>query len=173
MAEAEWGFAPQLRDDVERIARERGYRLRRLVFDDPEHLSPLVAELYRTRWRARGLPAGRLLVESFVLMAPWFALRSGSVPFWLTFNTEPSAAWLERYLDRAEPYDEIAMMLFAHGAQSIGLAPIERWRRLLARARRHGYSSASTRPTTPAISRPSPATTRPCPRCRRRSSRGP
>jgi hypothetical protein len=137
--EAEWGFAPQLRADVERFARERGYRRRRLVFDDPEHLSPLIAELYRARWRARGLPAGRLLVESFVLMAPRFALRSGSVPFWLTFNTEPSAAWLERYLDRAESYDEIAMMLFAHGAQSIGLAPIERWRRLLARARGHGY----------------------------------
>jgi hypothetical protein len=136
--EAEWGFAPPLRADVERIARERGYRIRRLVFDDPEHLSPLVAELYRARWRARGLPASRLLVESFVLMAPRWALRSGSVPFWLTFNTEPSAVCLERHLERAEPYDEILMMLFAHGAESIGLAPIERWRSLLGRARGRG-----------------------------------
>ena len=136
--EAEWGFAPPLRADIERLADRRGYLVRRLVFEDPEHLSPLVAELYRARLRARGLPAGRLLVESFVLMAPRWALRSGSVPFWLTFNTEPSAACLERYLDRPEPYDEILMMLFAHGAQSIGLAPIERWRSLLARARRRG-----------------------------------
>ena len=136
--EAEWGFAAPLRADVERIARERGWRVRRLVFDDAEHLSPLIAELYRARWRARGLPATRLLVESFVLMAPRWALRSGSVPFWLTFTTEPSAACLERYLEQALPYDEILMMLFAHGAESVGLAPIERWRSLLARARRHG-----------------------------------
>ncbi len=136
--EAEWGFAAPLRTDVERIARERGYRIGRLTFDDPEHLSPLVAELYRARLRARGLPAGRLLVESFVLMAPLWALRAGAVPFWLTFNTEPSAACLERYLNHAEPYDEILMMLFAHGTQSIGLAAIDRWRSLLARARRRG-----------------------------------
>jgi len=102
--EAEWGFAAPLRADVLRFAGERGYRIRRLIFDDPEHLSPLVAELYRSRLRARGLPAERLLVESFALMAPRWALRSGSVPFWLTFNTEPSAACLERYLDQAEPY---------------------------------------------------------------------
>ena len=136
--EAEWGFEPTLRADIERIARERGWRIRRLIFDDPEHLSPMVAELYRARLRAQGRPAARLLVESFVLMAPLWALRSGSVPFWLTFNTEPSAAWLERYLSEAEPYDDILMMLFAHGADSIGLAPIARWRSLLARARRRG-----------------------------------
>ena len=136
--EAEWGFAAPLRADVERVARQSGWPIRRLIFDDPEHLSPLVAELYRSRLRAHGRPAERLLVESFALMAPLWALRSGSVPFWLTFNTEPSAACLERYLDQADPYDEIAMMLFAHGTDSIGLASIERWRALLARARRRG-----------------------------------
>ena len=41
-------------------------------------------------------------------------------------------------MDRAAAYDEILMMLFAQGAESIGLAPIERWRSLLARARRQG-----------------------------------
>jgi hypothetical protein len=136
--EAEWGFEAPLRADVLRFAGERGYQIRRLIFDDPEHLSPPVAELYRSRLRARGLPAERLLVESFALMAPRWALRSGSVPFWLTFNTEPSAACLERYLDQAEPYDEILMMLFAHGTDSIGLASIERWRSLINRARGRG-----------------------------------
>src|SRR3546814_18527193 len=34
--EAEWGFEPALRQDVERFARERGYRIVRLVFDKPE-----------------------------------------------------------------------------------------------------------------------------------------
>ena len=36
-----------------RFARERGYRVRRIVFDEPEALSPLVADLYRWWYRAR------------------------------------------------------------------------------------------------------------------------
>jgi len=71
-------------------------------------------------------------------MDPWWTLRLGAVPFWMKFDTEVSAAALERYLDACEPYDEIRLMLFAHGVDSIGLAPIERWRGLLARARAHG-----------------------------------
>ena len=50
-----------------RFARERGYRVRRIVFDEPEALSPLVADLYRWWYRERGLPSDRLLVESFIL----------------------------------------------------------------------------------------------------------
>jgi hypothetical protein len=66
-----------------------------------------VADLYR-RWYARsGVPARRLLVESFVLLDPWLVARTRSVPFWATFPVERSARALERYLDRAEPYDEI------------------------------------------------------------------
>ncbi len=136
--EAEWGFAPELRDDVLHFARDRGYRVRRVIFDQPEALSPLVADFYRGWYRERGLPADRLLVESFILMEPYWALRTGSVPYWAVFNTEPSAAALERYLETAEPYDEIRMMLFAHGADSVGVAPIARWRSLLDRARTHG-----------------------------------
>jgi len=87
---------------------------------------------------ARGLPTNRLLVDSFILMDPWWTLRLGAVPFWMKFNTEGSAAALARYLDDAEPYDEIHLMLFAHGVKSIGLTPIGRWRTLLARARQRG-----------------------------------
>jgi hypothetical protein len=109
-----------------------------MCFDDPEAPSPLIAELYRWWYRARGLPANRLLVDSFILMDPWWTLRLGAVPFWMKFNTDASAAALERYLEDAEPYDEIHLMLFAHGVNSIGLTPIERWRTLLARARQRG-----------------------------------
>ena len=56
----------------------------------------------------------------------------------MKFNTEVSARALERYLGQTEPYDEIDLMLFAHGVRSIGLAPIERWRTILARARQRG-----------------------------------
>src|SRR5205814_241746 len=61
---------------------------------------------------------------------PW-TLRTGSIPFWMLFNTEPSARALAAYLDRAGRFDEIALMLFSHGVESVGLAGIERWRALL------------------------------------------
>jgi hypothetical protein len=136
--EAEWGFEPILRGDIERFARERGYRIRRIIFEEPEDLSPLVADLYRQWHKERGLPADRLLVESFILMEPWWTLRTGSVPFWMVFNMEPDAEVLERYLEDTRPYDHIHLMLFSHGVDSIGLAPIGRWRSVLGRALKHG-----------------------------------
>jgi hypothetical protein len=84
------------------------------------------------------LRGSRLLGESFIQIEPWWALRTGSVPFWMVFNVEPSASRLERYLDRVEPYDDIRLMLFSHGVESVGLASIARWRSLLARARNEG-----------------------------------
>lgn len=134
--EAEWGFEPALREDVERFARRRGFRVRRIAFDQPEDLSPLVADLYRWWYRSRGMPANRLVAESFIVMEPWWVVRTGSVPFWMVFNKEPSASGLEAYLDRTEPYDHIHMMLFSHGVESVGLVPIERWRSVIGRARR-------------------------------------
>ena len=60
------------------------------------------------------------------------------MPFWAKFNVERSAEGLERYLDAAEPYDEIDLMLFSHGVVSLGLASIERWRSVLACAGSRG-----------------------------------
>ncbi len=136
--EAEWGFEPALRQDVERLAQRRGYRLRRLVFANPERLSLPVAELYRRWYRQRGLPANRLLVESFIVMEPYWVLRTGSTPFWMSFNTGPSADWLEQYLDKVELFNEVYMMLFSHGVDSVGVVPIERWRSILRRGRKSG-----------------------------------
>jgi hypothetical protein len=136
--EAEWGFDPALGDHVEWFAADRGYRVRRIVFQQPKDLSPLVADLYRDWYRRRGLPSGRLLVESFMLLEPWLALATGSVPFWLVFNTEPSLATIHRYLDSTDRFDEIRMSLFSHGVESVGLATIDRWRSVLRRAGKLG-----------------------------------
>jgi pimeloyl-ACP methyl ester carboxylesterase len=135
--EAEWGFDAALWDDLAALADERGWRLRRVAFDEPEALSPLVADLYRWWYRRRGRPAQRLLVESFVLLDPHLTLATGSVPYWSDFPVEPSAEALERYLDGAEPFDEILLTLFSHGTDGVGVAPVERWRALMGRARRH------------------------------------
>jgi hypothetical protein len=68
--EAEWGFEPQLRFDVERFAQKHGYRVCRLVFPAPEDLSPLVADLYRWWYAERHYHPSHLLAECFVLFDP-------------------------------------------------------------------------------------------------------
>ena len=56
----------------------------------------------------------------------------------MVFNKQPSATALEGYLDAKDPFDDIYIMLFSHGVESIGLTPIDTWRRILARARKRG-----------------------------------
>ena len=128
--EAEWGFDAALQDDLAALAAARGWRLRRVAFDAPAALSPLIADLYRWWYRRRGRPAQRLLVESFVLLDPHLALATGSVPYWSDFPVQRSADALERYLDDAEPFDEILLTLFPPGTDDVAVAPAQRWRDL-------------------------------------------
>jgi hypothetical protein len=136
--EAEWGFAPALLDDIERFADEHGYRVQRISFTEPEDPSPMVADLYRWWYAQRRIPANRLVITSFVVNMPYWTLRTGSVPFWMKFNMEPSAEAIERYLDASDPYDEIYLSLFQHGVEAVGLPPKERWQAILDRARVKG-----------------------------------
>ncbi len=148
-AEAEWGFEPELFDDLATLARDEGWRLARLRFDHPEDLSPVVSDLYRSWYAARGLPGDRLLAECFLLLEPWWTLRSGSVPYWMVFNTDPSRDRLGSYLDRSDPYDEIRLLLFSHGVESVGLATIQSWEQLLTRARKIGVLTGVDRDAYP------------------------
>jgi hypothetical protein len=136
-SEAEWGFDAALREDVIDWARARGRRLVRLVFREPEDLSPLVADLYRWWYRRRGRPADRLVVDSFFLLDPWWTLRTGAAPYWAVFNTESSAQCLAEYLERTEPYEEIYAMLLSNMVDTIGgVAPAELRRIIGQHARR-------------------------------------
>jgi hypothetical protein len=132
--EAEWGFDPALLTDVQRLAAKHGWRVRTIRYDAPEDLSPLVADLYAQWNKRRGIRERRLLAESFIVMEPYWTVRTGAIPFWMVFNMEPSARALERYLGASERFDELGIMLFSHGVESVGLAPIERWQSLAARA---------------------------------------
>lgn len=136
--EAEWGFEPGLRDDITAFARRNGFRVARLTFEEPEDLSPPVADLYRGWYEQRGLPAGRLLVDSFMLLDPWWTLRTGAVPYWSVFPVEPSVDNLQRYLDTVVPYDHLHLGLFCHGVESVGTATAEQWRAVLRRAKMSG-----------------------------------
>jgi hypothetical protein len=138
--EAEWGFVPELREAVESLAHRKGYRIRRLSFQHPQDFSPFVADLYRWWYGQQGVPGQRLLGESFALLDPWWPLHTGSVPYWAFFAVEPAAAQLEHYLRTTDPYDDIYLTLFSHGIESIGIAPVARWRSVLAHARqRSGF----------------------------------
>jgi hypothetical protein len=128
--EAEWGFAPALGKDVETYAFDNGYVLRRMVFTHPEQMSPLVADLHRWWNHRRGLSATRLLVDSFILMEPYWTLRTGSIPYWMVFNTEGSLANLRTYLTD-HSFEEIYLTLFSHGVDSIGLPSIADWRQAM------------------------------------------
>ena len=130
MPEAEWGFEPALRHDLESFAERHGFRVRRVVFDLPEQLSHLVADLYDWWNRQRGIHERRLLVESFILMEPFWTVRAGCVPFWMVFNKQPSAQALKEYLQTGHRFDAIDLTLFSHGVDSIGLVSIDEWRRI-------------------------------------------
>jgi hypothetical protein len=136
--EAEWGFEPALRDDIAAFARENGYEVRRLLHDDPEDVSPVVADLYRWWYAERGLTPNRLVVDSFLLLDPWWTLRTGCVPYWTTFPVQPSLDNLNRYLDGAHPFDFLHLALFCHGVESVGVVTADQWRTLLGRARISG-----------------------------------
>lgn len=136
--EAEWGFQPALLADITALAMAKGCKILRLRFKEPCEPSPAVADFYRIWLRDLGRPANRLLAESFILLDPHIVLRTGSVPFWMKFNMQPSLAVLQNYLNAAEPYDYIHLMLFAHGVDSPGLPSIEEWKVVLRRARKGG-----------------------------------
>ncbi|WP_199714442.1 hypothetical protein [Micromonospora radicis] len=136
--EAEWGFAPALGEDIERFARQHGYQVRRLAFDTPAKPSPMVADLYRWWYQRRRIPANRLFVESFIVLEPWWTLRTGTVPFWMTFNMDPSLRDVQNYLDDREPFDDIDLSLFQHGVEAVGAPSSDDWRAVIARARRRG-----------------------------------
>ncbi|ROO61061.1 hypothetical protein EDC02_2985 [Micromonospora sp. Llam0] len=137
--EAEWGFAPELAEDIDRFAAENGYQVRRIVFDRPSAPSPMVADLYQWWYRQRRIPARRLLIESFIVLDPWWTLRTGSVPYWMTFTMDPSLHDVERYLDEREPYADIHLALFQNGVpDAVGWPPPERWQAVLDRATRSG-----------------------------------
>lgn len=139
--EAEWGFEPGLAEDVQRFATKHGFKVVRVRFDAADDLSPLVADLYRRWYRELDRGTGRLFVESFVLIDPYWVLRAGAVPYWVTFNTEPGVEHLTRYLDRTDPYDLIESTLISNGTWTVGLAGPEHWDAVFKRARRAGRFS--------------------------------
>lgn len=125
--EGEWGWDPTLGEDIARTAEREGFAVRRFVAPHPQGHSPFAAELYRWWYDRLGAPTNRLLVETYAQWDPLWVLRTGSVPYWLNFHTEPEKAALESYLNQARPFDHIHINLLSHGVRSPGVVPVEDW----------------------------------------------
>lgn len=118
--EAEWGAGRSFGVDLAAWCAAHDHPLVRLVYDGPQAAAGPVADTIR-RWYAElGRPTDRLIVPSFVLGDPWRTLQIGAVPYWTFFPVATAVAALDRYLDRADPFREIAVLMFQHGAESPG-----------------------------------------------------
>jgi hypothetical protein len=132
--EAEWGYLPSFTDDVCQFADEHGFNVKVASFSSPDDLSPLVADFYSWLWEKEAGNERRLLIECFALLEPTMCLLTRSIPYWLAFNSVPSAEMLERYLSERESFAEINLMLMSNGIASIGITPLQRWKEILGQA---------------------------------------
>jgi hypothetical protein len=133
--EAEWGYAEGLTHDIVGFARDHGFQIKYLDYDQPEDASPLVADAYRERSKHLRRPADSILVENFVLLEPWLAMRYNLSPFWTVFPVEPSLERLREYLRKCQgtgkAFRDGFLFLFCSGVNSVGVAGLDRWKGLL------------------------------------------
>lgn len=148
-AEAEWGFAPDLLDHIREYADQHGHPVIEVRYHHPQDIAPAVADTMSAWMQRHRIDPRRLLVSSFIVLDPWQAIDTGSVPYWTYFTAHDAACALADYLD-GHAFDEIDVMLFSHGVHSRGLAEAEEWEKLAARARRRGRLLAVDRSAFPA-----------------------
>jgi hypothetical protein len=70
--------------------------------------------------------AGRVLQPHLARSTPWPGRGHGARPHhrdWMVLNTELSPATIHRYLDTADPFDEIRLRLFSHGVEPVACRP--------------------------------------------------
>lgn len=133
-SEAEWGFDVRLGDAVGEYAAAAGRSVDRIIVPSPQRLADPVAELMRDEIRAAGGRGDRLLVESFVMVDPVQAFRTGSVPYWTFFGVESAREAVLRHVEaarlRGDPYRDVDVLVFPHGVASKGIARPEAWAEL-------------------------------------------
>lgn len=126
-AEAEWGAEPGLGGALEEWCRTHGHPLVRLLYHGPQTVAAPVADVMRDWVRSRGERADRLLVPSFILGDPWQTISTATVPYWTFFSVRPALDAFASYLDSAEQYNRVDILLFQHGVDSEGIARPQQW----------------------------------------------
>jgi hypothetical protein len=133
--EAEWGFEEAMLDSIDALAARRGLKVKQIYFTDPREAARPIADFYRDWYESIGLPTNKLLVESFMLLDPYWCLRTGCVPYWAVFTGQPAYDGIDEYV-RQYDWDYIYLTLFSNIVRSIGVPPGRDWQRLAQRARR-------------------------------------
>ncbi len=136
--EAEWGYDDRLTRDILKYARRRKLNVQRISFDRPDAVSPLTADLTRDWYRQNGIRDKRLLIECFALIEPRWAAKTGSIPFWMPFNTASSYEAAGSYLKTSGRFDEIYLMIMSNAVEGIGCKSIGQWKKLIKKARKRG-----------------------------------
>jgi hypothetical protein len=134
-AEAEWGADRGFTEAVVAWGDRNGHPVVRVRIDGPQEAAHPVARVLRQWIAARGGAADRLIVPSFVLGDPWRTIATGQVPFWTFFPVQSALASLEDHLSRSDPYREVSVLVFQHGADSPGIATPAEFEAIV---RRHG-----------------------------------
>lgn len=126
--EAEWGFVGELAESIGYFSNKYGHRRVHIKFDHPDDASPFCADATKWWYEKNGIYDSRLLIECFALLAPWWAARTGSIPFWIPFNTHSSLRMTKNFLQNREKYNEMYAMLMPNAVDGIGLASIKDWK---------------------------------------------
>ncbi|MDG5815135.1 hypothetical protein QA601_08600 [Chitinispirillales bacterium ANBcel5] len=122
--EAEWGFQKSILESIRKI---KNRTLIRVIFRDPEDLSPFVADLYSFWYGKYGYPeTSQIIAESFCLLEPFLAERYRLLPFWMAFNTSVSLRSLSGYVKK-RTINRILTLLFAPGVKGIGAVSVDQW----------------------------------------------
>lgn len=136
--ESEWGFEPALKNDIYNFASGNDYNVQRLVYNEPEDLSPFVADIYSWWYRKRNITPETLIADMFFLISPYWTIRTGSVPFWMAFNSKRSINRLKEYLQQKDAFENIYMLPFSNGVEGSGIATQEDLKSALALAKKSG-----------------------------------
>lgn len=132
--EAEWGYDTRLTEHIKEFAEREGYRVKEVVFTEPQEISQAVAEVHKSWYQQHHIETVRLLVSSFMYIEPYLTLKKKLVPYWMMFNTEESYKPLVEYLKHADPYKEIYVTLFSNGVKTPGHIPIDQWEEIFSYA---------------------------------------
>lgn len=132
--EAEWGFETSLLKDISGFADEKGFKKYMISYNHPQETSEGIAEMYREFYRHKNQPDDRLFIESFNILSPLLTLKTGSVPYWLFFNTQSATEMLNRYLKNTGSYNEIFATILSNGKRSLGMAEISDFENILSHA---------------------------------------
>jgi hypothetical protein len=131
--EAEWGFDESMLESINGLAAERGFKVKQLYFTHPQDPVRPIADFYRDWYTSIGRPTDKLLIESFMLLEPYWCLRTGSIPYWAVFTGQPSYDDIAEYLSQYE-LDYVYMTLFSNIVRSIGVPDGREWQELAQRA---------------------------------------